>query len=121
MFYKFKVRLTKGTDELSLYSPGDCLDQGGRSESSKQHVVQEDDVEVPQPVIPTKVSQQIKAGDTYNNGGQRKYSTCEPLGQAELHLQIHSSWPTPALLWVVLKLQVKLLIHILTYAGLYTT
>ena len=50
-------RLTKGTDELSLYRPGDCLDQRGRGETSKQHVVKEDDVEVPKPVIPTKVSQ----------------------------------------------------------------
>lgn len=50
-------RLTKGTDELSLNCPGDCLDQGGRGETSKQHVVQEDYVEVPKPVKPTKVPQ----------------------------------------------------------------
>ena len=50
-------RLTKGTDELSLYCPGDSLDQGGRGETSKHHVVHKDDVEVPKPVIPTKVSQ----------------------------------------------------------------
>lgn len=56
-------RLTKGTNELSLHRPGDRLDEGGRREASKQHVVQEDDVEVPEPVIPTIVSQQIKAGD----------------------------------------------------------
>lgn len=56
-------RLTKGTNELSLHRPGDCLDEGGRREAGKQHVVQEDDVEVPEPVIPTIVSQQIKAGD----------------------------------------------------------
>lgn len=48
---------TKGTDELSLYGPGDRVDQGGGGETGKQHVVQEDDVEVPQPVISTKVSQ----------------------------------------------------------------
>lgn len=56
-------RLTKGTNELSLHRPGDRLDEGGRSETSEQHVVQEDDVEVPEPVISTIVSQQIKAGD----------------------------------------------------------
>lgn len=52
-----ECRLTKGTDELSLYGPGDRVDQGGGGETGKQHVVQEDDVEVPQPVISTKVSQ----------------------------------------------------------------
>lgn len=56
-------RLTKGTNELSLHRPGDRLDEGGRREASEQHVVQEDDVEVAEPVIPTIVSQQIKAGD----------------------------------------------------------
>ena len=56
-------RLTKGTDELSLYCPGDCLYQRGRGETSKQHVVKEDNVEVPEPVISTKVSQQVEAGD----------------------------------------------------------
>ena len=50
-------KLTKSTDELSLNCPGDCLDQGGRGETSKQHVIQEDNVEVPKPVVPTKVSQ----------------------------------------------------------------
>lgn len=50
-------RLTKGTDELSLNCPGDRLDQGGRGETSKQHVVQEDNVKVPEPVVPTEVSQ----------------------------------------------------------------
>lgn len=56
-------RLTKGTDELSLHRPGDRLDEGGRREAGEQHVVQEDDVEVAEPVISTIVSQQIKAGD----------------------------------------------------------
>lgn len=54
---KNKSRLTKGTDELSLYCPGDCLNKGGRGEASKQHVVQEDDVKVPKPVVPTIISQ----------------------------------------------------------------
>lgn len=59
MLHKIKItrRLTKGTDELSLYCPGDCLDQGGRGETSKHHVVQEDNVEVAKPVIATIVSQ----------------------------------------------------------------
>lgn len=60
---KYESRLTKCTDELSLNCPGDCLGQGGRGETGKQHVVQEDNVEVSKPVISTKVSQQIKAGD----------------------------------------------------------
>lgn len=60
---KNESRLTKGTDELSLHRPGDRLDQGGRGEAGEQHVVQEDDVEVPEPVVSTKVSQQIEARD----------------------------------------------------------
>lgn len=52
-----RSRLTKGTDELSLYSPGDCGDERGGGEASKQHVVQEDNVEVPKPVVTAKVSQ----------------------------------------------------------------
>lgn len=60
LLYKQKFKrntLTKGTDKLSLNRPGDGLDQGGRCEPSKKHVVQEDDVEVSEPVVPTKVSQ----------------------------------------------------------------
>lgn len=56
-------RLTEGTNELPLYRPGDRLDEGGGREAGKQHVVQEDDVEIAQPVVATKVSQEIKAGD----------------------------------------------------------
>lgn len=65
-------RLTKGTDELSLYRPGDCLCKGGRGETSKQHVVQEHNVEVSEPVKSPKVSQQIKAGYPWRRGAEVK-------------------------------------------------
>lgn len=55
--------LTKGTDELSLDRPGEGLDQGGRGESSKHHVVQEHNIKVTEPVVPPKVSQEIKSSD----------------------------------------------------------
>lgn len=60
-------RLTEGTNELPLYRPGDRLDEGGGREASKQHVVQEDDVEVPQPVVAAEVTQEIKAGDAWKH------------------------------------------------------
>ena len=55
--------LTKGPDELPLYSPGERVDEAGRRDSSEQHVVQEHDVEVPQPVVAPKIPQQVEAGD----------------------------------------------------------
>lgn len=58
-----EIGLTEGTNELPLHRPGDRLDEGGGREAGKQHVVQEDDVEVAQPVVTAKVSQEIKAGD----------------------------------------------------------
>lgn len=60
---KMTVELTKGTDEFSLDCPGEGLDQGGRGESSKHHVVQEHNIEVTQPVVPPKVSQEIESSD----------------------------------------------------------
>lgn len=57
LWIKNESRLTKGTNKLSLNCPCHCLDQRGRGETSKQHVVQEDNVEISKPVIPTKVSQ----------------------------------------------------------------
>lgn len=67
MKWEKESRLTEGTNELPLYRPGDRLDEGGGREASKQHVVQEDDVEVPQPVVAAKVSQEIKAGDAWKH------------------------------------------------------
>lgn len=60
---KMTVELTKGTDEFSLDGPGEGLDQGGRGESSKHHVVQEHNIKVTEPVIPPKVSQEIESSD----------------------------------------------------------
>lgn len=60
---KMTVELTKGTDELSLDRPGEGLDQGGRGESSKHHVVQEHNIKVTEPVVPPKVSQEIESSD----------------------------------------------------------
>lgn len=67
-------RLTEGTNELPLYRPGDRLDERGGREAREQHVVQEDDVEVAQPVVAAKVSQEIKAGDALKH---RTNATCE--------------------------------------------
>ena len=61
---KMAAELTKGTDELSLDRPSEGLDQGGRGESSKHHVVQEHDIKVTQPVVPAKVSQEIESSDS---------------------------------------------------------
>lgn len=55
-----KVKLTEGTDEFPLHSPGDCVDEAGGGETSKEHVVQENQVKARQPVIPSEVPQQIK-------------------------------------------------------------
>lgn len=60
---KMTVELTKGTDEFSLDRPGEGLDQGGRGESSKHHVVQEHNIKVTEPVVPPKVSQEIESSD----------------------------------------------------------
>lgn len=55
--------LTKGTDELSLDCPGDPFHQAQSGEPRKAHVVEEDDVEVPQPVEAAKIPQEVKTGD----------------------------------------------------------
>lgn len=56
---------TECSDEFPLYSPCESVDKTGRGQPGKQYVIQEDDVEVSQPVKPTKVSQQIKPGDPW--------------------------------------------------------
>lgn len=55
--------LTKGTDELGLDCPGDSFYQAQRGEPRKAHVVEEDDVKVPQPVEAAKIPQEVKTGD----------------------------------------------------------
>ena len=62
-------RLTEGSDELPLHGPGERVHQAGRGEACEHHVVEEYDVEVAQPVVASKVSQQIKPGDAW--GGER--------------------------------------------------
>ena len=59
----FNGRLTECTDEFSLYGPGHSFDERGGGKPSKHHVVQEHNVEVPQPVVPAIIPKKVKAGD----------------------------------------------------------
>lgn len=61
--------LTKGADELGLDGPGDPLHQAQGGEPREPHVVEEDDVEVPQPVETAKVPQEVETGDPWGRGG----------------------------------------------------
>lgn len=54
---------TEGPDELPLHRPGHRLDEGGGGQTRKHHVVQEHHVEVPQPVVAAKVSQEVEPRD----------------------------------------------------------
>ena len=65
------VYLTERPYEFSLHGPRECIDETGRCESNKQNVVQEHNVEVPQPVVPTKVPQQIETSDAYDQTDDR--------------------------------------------------
>lgn len=63
--------LTKCSYEFPLHGPRECIDETRWCQSSKQDVVQEHDVEVPQPVVSTKVPQQIKPSDACNKMDDR--------------------------------------------------
>lgn len=57
--------LTEGAEELGLDGPGHPLHQAERGEPREAHVVQEDDVEVSQPVEAAKVPEKVKTGDAW--------------------------------------------------------
>lgn len=55
--------LTEGTDELLLHSPRHPLHQAEGGERCKAHIVDEDNVEVPQPIKAAKIPQEVEASD----------------------------------------------------------
>lgn len=102
--------LTKGTDELLLHSPRHPLHQAEGGERRKAHVVDEDDVEVPQPIKAAKIPQEVEASDScgQRRGGQEvpppqtpkpplqphfSPSVLEKTGRAELSTSNETQFP----------------------------
>lgn len=77
--------LTEGAEQLLLHGPGHLLHQAQRGERRKAHVVEEDDVEVPQPVEAAKIPQEVKAGDPCMTGRGSGHASPGGLPQPQPH------------------------------------